>query len=244
MATVVLPNSFSAGTLAVAAEVNANFAAVLAQLNGNVDEDNLASSIAQRTHEPGDLKISARSAPSSGWLLCDGSAVSRSTFADLFAAIGTVYGVGDGSTTFNLPDLRGRVAVAPDGAAGRLTANETLGDVGGEEKHALSVAELAAHTHGDGTLAADNHTHDAGTYRTTQSHFAITTLSASGDFARTGASQGMVEVGDTGGNVQQDITGDSSSAGAGVSGATGSTGSGNGHNTMQPYLVVNTFIKT
>src|SRR3990167_4049843 len=50
------------------------------------------------------------SAPS-GWLLCDGSAVSRSTYADLFTAIATAYGVGDGSTTFNLPDFRGRVAV-------------------------------------------------------------------------------------------------------------------------------------
>ena len=46
-------------------------------------------------------------APISGWLYCDGDAVSRSTYADLFAAIGTTYGVGDGSTTFNLPDLRG-----------------------------------------------------------------------------------------------------------------------------------------
>jgi microcystin-dependent protein len=46
-------------------------------------------------------------APISGWLYCNGDAVSRSTYANLFAAIGTTYGVGDGSTTFNLPDLRG-----------------------------------------------------------------------------------------------------------------------------------------
>lgn len=46
-------------------------------------------------------------APITGWLYCDGSPVSRSTYADLFAAIGTTYGVGDGSTTFNLPDFRG-----------------------------------------------------------------------------------------------------------------------------------------
>ena len=44
----------------------------------------------------------------SGWLLCDGSAVSRTTFADLFTTIGTRWGIGDGTTTFNLPDLRGR----------------------------------------------------------------------------------------------------------------------------------------
>lgn len=56
------------------------------------------------------IGFAGSSAPS-GWLLCDGSAVSRTTYADLFTAIGTSYGVGDGSTTFNLPDLRGRVPV-------------------------------------------------------------------------------------------------------------------------------------
>jgi microcystin-dependent protein len=62
-----------------------------------------------------------------GWLMCDGSAVSRTTFASLFATISTLYGVGDGSTTFNLPDFRGRFARymdnmgTPAGAAGRDT---------------------------------------------------------------------------------------------------------------------------
>jgi len=53
----------------------------------------------------------AGSTPPSGWLLCNGAAVSRTTYADLFAAVGTTYGVGDGSTTFNLPDLRGRMVL-------------------------------------------------------------------------------------------------------------------------------------
>ena len=47
----------------------------------------------------------------SGWLLCNGSAVSRSTYSNLFTVIGTTYGVGDGSTTFNLPNLKGKVPV-------------------------------------------------------------------------------------------------------------------------------------
>lgn len=55
------------------------------------------------------------SAPT-GWLLCDGTAVSRTTYAALFAVISTVYGVGDGSTTFNLPDGRGRVNVQKNAA--------------------------------------------------------------------------------------------------------------------------------
>jgi microcystin-dependent protein len=53
----------------------------------------------------------AGSAAPTGWMLCDGSAISRSVYSDLFGVVGTTYGAGDGSTTFNLPDLRGRVAV-------------------------------------------------------------------------------------------------------------------------------------
>jgi microcystin-dependent protein len=80
-----------------------------------------------------------------GWLMCDGSAVSRSTYATLFSAIGTTYGSGDGSTTFNLPDLRGRVVVGKGQGSG-LT-NRVLAATGGEESHILTVAELPSHTH-------------------------------------------------------------------------------------------------
>jgi microcystin-dependent protein len=60
------------------------------------------------TEEAGTIKEFAGATAPSGWLVCDGSAVSRTTFANLFSVIGTVYGVGDGSTTFNLPDFQGR----------------------------------------------------------------------------------------------------------------------------------------
>ena len=56
---------------------------------------------------PGDMKICGTSTLESGWLLCDGSAISRTTYELLFARIGTTWGVGDGSTTFNIPDLQG-----------------------------------------------------------------------------------------------------------------------------------------
>lgn len=84
------------------------------------------------------------SAPSE-WLLCDASNVSRSTYANLFEVIGTAYGSGDGSTTFGLPDLRGRVPVGKS----TDTAFDVLGETGGEKTHALSTAELAAHTHSE-----------------------------------------------------------------------------------------------
>lgn len=78
------------------------------------------------------------------WLICDGSAISRTTYADLFNAIGTTYGAGDGSTTFNLPDLQGRVAVGKD-----TTQNEfdTLGETGGEKTHTLTIDEMPSHKH-------------------------------------------------------------------------------------------------
>ena len=71
-----------------------------------------------------------------GWLLCNGAAVSRTTYASLFAVIGTIYGSGDGSTTFNVPDFRGRVPAGVDG----LTF-ASLGLTLGEESTQLSDAQ-------------------------------------------------------------------------------------------------------
>ena len=78
------------------------------------------------------------------WLICDGSAISRTTYADLFDAIGTTYGVGDGSTTFNLPNLKGRVITGLDSSQ---TEFDTLGETGGEKAHTLTIAEMPSHKH-------------------------------------------------------------------------------------------------
>ena len=74
------------------------------------------------------------------WLICDGRAVSRTAYAELFAVIGTTYGTGDGSTTFNIPDLRGNVAIG-------ASATYDLGDTGGETEHTLITAEMPEHMH-------------------------------------------------------------------------------------------------
>lgn len=78
------------------------------------------------------------------WLICDGSAVSRTSYADLFAVIGTKYGEGDGSTTFNLPNLKGRVSVGLDG--GDTDFNE-IGKTGGEKNVVLTIDKIPSHGH-------------------------------------------------------------------------------------------------
>jgi microcystin-dependent protein len=95
--------------------------------------------------EVGALDLFAGSTPPTGWLTCDGSAVSRTTYARLFAVIGTTFGVGDGSTTFNLPDLRGRVPVGS--GAGTGLSPRTTGQTFGEETHTLTITEMPSHTH-------------------------------------------------------------------------------------------------
>ena len=77
------------------------------------------------TEAAGTIKTFGGASAPSGWSLCDGTAVSRTTFAALFAVIGTSYGVGDGSTTFNLPDFRG-AAPAGAGTSVGYTENETI----------------------------------------------------------------------------------------------------------------------
>lgn len=95
-------------------------------------------------------QTAAATAPA-GWLICDGSAISRSAYASLYAALGTIYGTGDGSTTFNIPDMRGRVAVGPDPTAIRNNSFNVLAQSSGEQLHTLTTAEMPSHTHLDPT---------------------------------------------------------------------------------------------
>jgi microcystin-dependent protein len=90
----------------------------------------------QATEDSGDLV---------GFLFCDGRALSRTTYAALFGKIGTLWGAGDGSTTFNLPDCRGRTLISTGTGAG-LTPR-TVGQRGGEETHLQTLAELVGHVH-------------------------------------------------------------------------------------------------
>src|SRR3990167_374437 len=178
------------------------------------------------------------SAPA-GYLFCDGAAVSRSTYSALFAILGTIWGVGDGATTFNLPDLRQRF---PLGKAASGTGS-TLAGTGGAIDHTHTGP---SHTHAAGTLAGpshthtqpththtgDSHTHNSGTY-TVASHthsFSDTSSTDSGSQSfSNGTGPGVTvamdghthDVSGTTGSASPDVSGDSGSSGNGTTSASG-----------------------
>lgn len=100
------------------------------------------------TFKPGMMIDYASTSAPSGWLICNGAAVSRTTYANLFAAIGTTWGSGDGATTFNLPNLSRRVTLGSGGSAtSPAFAGTTVGSTGGEEVHTMTAGELVNHVH-------------------------------------------------------------------------------------------------
>ena len=177
----------------------------------------------------------AGSAAPTGWLLCFGQTVSRTTYSDLFSTIGTTYGAGDGSTTFAVPDLRGRIPAGEDDmggtAAGRLTSGGSgvngaqLGATGGAETHTLNSAQIPAHTHTGTTSTDPGHTHSG----------IVTGTGSLANVATTGASQaGAVN------NAGSTATGGSHSHTLTINANTGGDGA---HNNTQPTIVLNYIIK-
>ena len=100
----------------------------------------------------GTIIMYGASAAPTNWLICNGDPKSRTTYATLFGIIGTTYGDGDGSSTFNLPDLRSRmpVGIGDGDAGGTALTDRGLGDTGGEENVTLTESQLPAHNHWGG----------------------------------------------------------------------------------------------
>ena len=186
------------------------------------------------TVPPGTVSDFAGANAPAGWLLCYGQAVSRSTYAALFLAIGTTYGAGNGSSTFNLPDLRGRVSAGQDDMGGtsanRLTSpinGDNLGASGGSQ----STTDVPAHTHGAGTLAADSagaHRHSANGVRIGTTPGGTATRFGLGVNVGTNATASVNEEGEHAHSI---------------SGSTASEGQAAVSN-VQPTLVLNKIIKT
>jgi microcystin-dependent protein len=193
----------------------------------------------------------AGSNPPTGYLLCNGAAVDRTTYATLFAVIGTTYGAGDGSTTFNLPNLQGRVPV------GKSTEAEfdVLGETGGEKAHTITAAQMPSHTH---TFTGDSHNHSftGGSHSHSISdpghkHNIKVAESGNGSYIDTDDTNSDSPTHTSSTSIASATTGISINANT-VSGtntattATGSnsyTGSGSSMNVIQPYLVINYIIK-
>jgi len=168
----------------------------------------------------------AGSAAPTGYLLCDGAAVSRATYAALFAAIGVTYGAGDGVGTFNVPNLKGRAPVGLDVAQAEFNA---LAKVGGTKTVTLTEAQMPTHNHATNTTGS-GHTHEFG--------FEWTSVTGS-----TGASERVTDIQNkTGGGGTNETAVATSTGSAHTHGVTDSGGSGS-HNNLQPYQVVNFIIK-
>ena len=179
------------------------------------------------------MPYAGTSAPT-GWLFCYGQDVSRSTYADLFAVVGTTYGTGDGSSTFTLPDLRGRTIAGQDdmggASANRLTNQtggldgDTLGATGGAETHTLVEAELAAHDHFTVANTDGGSTSDALT--------GSEVINKSRQYPYGG-----------GGEIFS-YTLQGQSGTSATLGPTSDTGSGTAHNNVQPTIILNYMIKS
>jgi microcystin-dependent protein len=179
--------------------------------------------------------------PPSGYLLCDGTAVSRATYDDLFDVIGTTFGVGDNSTTFNLPNLRGRFPVGLDSAQAEFDA---LGETGGAKTVALDVTMMPSHTH-----VQDAHTHVQDSHNHTQvAHSHTVPVGATDDTAAPfdRADAGTNASGANASTATGTATATNQAATAVNQSATATnqaTGGGLAHANLPPYLVVNYVIK-
>lgn len=227
-----------------------------------------AAAVAGGLAPTGALLAYAGATAPAGWLLCDGSNVSRTTFASLFTAIGTAYGVGDGSTTFALPDLRGRAPAGKDdmggNAAGRLSvsltgtkAATTSGVITGLSSTAGLAIGMSAIGTGIGAGAVINSIDSA-----TQVTLSVNSTATGAGTIRFGVVDGIT-LGATGGSHIHALTtaqmpahthtftavistgsggasGGSSTASAST---TGSTGGNQAHPNLPPTLIANYIIK-
>lgn len=176
------------------------------------------------------------------YMIPDGRAISRTTYATLFSLWGLRFGDGDGTTTFNLPNEKGRVAVGGDWLQVEF---DGVGVTGGEKTHTLMVAEMPSHNH---TQNAHNHTQDAHNH-TQNAH--VHDIPWRNNMPSGNSDTGRVELANTAGSVTGVLSTGSATptnqAATAVNQAATATnqaaGGGAAHNNLQPYIVRNTAIR-
>ena len=175
----------------------------------------------------GVIELWAGDTAPTNFMFCQGQAVSRTTYAALFSVLGTKYGVGDGSTTFNLPNLKGRVPVGLDTAQSEFN---TLGKTGGEKKHVLTEAEMPSHTH---IQNAHNHTQNAHGHSLNQSNI----------WYNSGGSANIASGSSTNRATANVAANNTTATNQATTATNQATGGDEAHNNLQPYLVLNYIIK-
>jgi microcystin-dependent protein len=266
MATLTIGYTFVNATPAVASQVNANFQDVKTFVEGisagtNIDAGSielskLSNTAIQNLTPSGSIMQYAGAAAPTGWIICDGAAVSTTTYAALFAVIGTAFNTSGGQTapgagTFRVPLLTGRIPVGRDAAN---AAFDVVGETGG------SATSVASHTHSGSTLTAvsgGSHTHTyAGTTNAeSQDHVHAPLVTG---FALAAGGTSVVATGPGGGaDAAYNTAGKSTTHNHTYSGTTvshtnhdhtvsGNTGAASAEATngnLQPYIVVNYIIK-
>lgn len=196
----------------------------------------------------GIIEMFAGSVAPIGWLICDGSIVSRVAFSDLFKVIGTTYGVGNSNSTFTLPDMRGRLPIGV-GSGSSLTTR-TLAATFGAETATLAETNLPSHTH-TATVGTEsvNHTHTgtSGGESTNHNHYFSHTAGTTGSYglmdSGTASSSGQPNTGGIQQNHTHATTTGTESANHTHSVTNSNTGSGTAFGIMPPSIVVNFIIK-
>src|SRR5262245_48375284 len=238
--TFTIPNTFAARAGNVAAsELDANWTAI----------KNAVSGVALSSGDfVGAIVAYGGSAAPSGWLLCDGAAVSRTTFSALFAVCGTQFGAGDGTTTFNVPNLKGRVPVGIDAAQ---TEFDVRGETGGA-KTLPNHLHTIAHGHTGSTFtgsALANHQHSI---PFVTSGGGIASIAAQFGTSATQHGQGLViTTGALGADVPNELTSiqESTITPAGTVAIAGADVANSGNptttpTTLPPYMALHYIIRT